>query len=85
MHGRHDEVIPLDDSSQLANLATHEQVDLIVVDDDHRLARSLKRARMEELVLQTLDSHARGSAASGAGHSSSDRRDSNAPLLIKTN
>eukprot|EP01122_Echinamoeba_exundans_P007589 TRINITY_DN2366_c0_g1_i2.p1 TRINITY_DN2366_c0_g1~~TRINITY_DN2366_c0_g1_i2.p1 ORF type:complete len:326 (+),score=40.74 TRINITY_DN2366_c0_g1_i2:90-1067(+) len=83
VHGKEDNVIPLSDSETLANLGSHEQVEFITVTDDHRLSQTLKKKRMEELVLQV---HAKHLARGGEGHHNrSDRSDSTAGLLTSAN
>jgi hypothetical protein len=79
VHGKEDSVIPISDSATLVNLGSHDQVEFITVSDDHRLSQTLKKKRLEELVLQV---HAKHIARGGEGHHNrSERSDSNAGLL----
>lgn len=80
VHGRQDKTIPLSDSTTLSNLGDQGQVELVVVDDDHRLSQTLKRRRLEEFVLEIQKNHVLYGERGGQG-SSSSRKNSGAGLL----
>lgn len=54
VHGLRDEIIPLDDSRALAQTGEAGLVELIEVDDDHRLQSLVDSGRLAELVRATL-------------------------------
>jgi esterase/lipase len=53
VHGRQDETVPVDDSVQLAARSPTEVV-LWLVDDDHRLSKSLKRGCIDRAIEQAV-------------------------------
>jgi hypothetical protein len=50
VHGRHDDVVDIEDSCQLARTGTPGRVRLIEVDDDHPLTASVASGRLVQLV-----------------------------------
>jgi len=50
VHGSRDAVVPIDDSRALARTGTPGRVELVEVDDEHRLATLLERDRLADLV-----------------------------------
>lgn len=58
VHGLRDETVDPDDSRRLAEGADPERVRLLLVDDDHRLSRSVESGKLEQWVGE-LDAAAR--------------------------
>jgi len=54
VHGLHDELVPVDDSRALATTGTPGFVDLVVVDDEHRLRTLLESDALADIVRRSL-------------------------------
>jgi pimeloyl-ACP methyl ester carboxylesterase len=54
VHGTRDEVVPVDDSRALAATGTKALVELVIVDDEHRLATLLEADALATLVRKAL-------------------------------
>jgi predicted esterase len=53
-HGTRDEVVPVDDSRALAKTGTKGRVELVEIDDEHRLASLLEGERLAMLVRRSF-------------------------------
>lgn len=54
VHGIHDDIVPIEDSRELARTGSPELVEFVEVDDGHRLASLVASGRLADLVLDLL-------------------------------